>query len=331
MARVPEVLLVDQDQSARFEMKQLVRQAQLGFAGEAAFGTEAVSLASEVKPDLIICGMSEPPERALQTIEAILRSGRSFAIRSAAVAAIATVDLKRGAAGAVNVFPDATTQEMIAVLVSPFLSRQGGSEALARALSEADLSIDQAKLTHRVLSAAGRSDRALLAVLNDSIGIENEELEYDAEFVRALATEAMSKGDAARGRKVFSSKLANCTACHRVAGRGEAIGPELSKIGEIRGPADLVEAVLFPSASLARGYESFNVVTSGGQVYSGLLSRETASAIYLRTTERAEIRVNRDDIDQFAPNSTSIMPQGLDKTLSPAELRDLVAFLESLK
>ncbi len=72
MARVPEVLLVDQDQAARFEMKQLVRQAQLGFAGEAAFGTEAVSLASEVKPDLIICGMSEPPERALQTIEALL-------------------------------------------------------------------------------------------------------------------------------------------------------------------------------------------------------------------------------------------------------------------
>ncbi|MEX1193704.1 MAG: AAA family ATPase [Dehalococcoidia bacterium] len=72
MARVPDVLIVDQDLQARFEVKQLVRAAQLGFAGEAGLGTEAVSLASEVKPDVIICGMSHPPERSLRTIEALL-------------------------------------------------------------------------------------------------------------------------------------------------------------------------------------------------------------------------------------------------------------------
>ncbi|MEX0678608.1 MAG: PVC-type heme-binding CxxCH protein [Pirellulales bacterium] len=142
---------------------------------------------------------------------------------------------------------------------------------------------------------------------------------------------AVPDGDRARGEEVFFSQRSACSACHRVADRGERIGPELSKIGEIRTRRDLVEAVLFPSASLARGYESFSVATTGGQVYSGLVSRETASAVYLRTTERAEIRVDREDIDEFAPNSTSIMPQGLDKSLSPAEVRDLVAYLESLK
>src|SRR3990170_7208308 len=72
MAKVPEVLVVDQDPQARFELKQLVRQAQLGFAGEAGLGTDAVSLASDARPDVIICGMSRPPERSLQTIEALL-------------------------------------------------------------------------------------------------------------------------------------------------------------------------------------------------------------------------------------------------------------------
>lgn len=72
MARVPEVLVVDQDQQGRFEIKQLIRQGQLGFAGEAGFGTEAVSAASEIKPDIIFCGISAPPERSLQTIEALL-------------------------------------------------------------------------------------------------------------------------------------------------------------------------------------------------------------------------------------------------------------------
>lgn len=72
MAKVPEILVVDQDPQARYEVKQLVRQAQLGFAGEAGFGTDAVSLASDARPDVIICGMSRPPERSLQTIEALL-------------------------------------------------------------------------------------------------------------------------------------------------------------------------------------------------------------------------------------------------------------------
>jgi len=72
MARVPEILVVDQDPKARYEVKQLTKQAQLTIIGEAAFGTDAVSLASDLKPDVIICGMSSPPERSLQTIEALL-------------------------------------------------------------------------------------------------------------------------------------------------------------------------------------------------------------------------------------------------------------------
>ena len=72
MARVPAVLVVDEDPQARFEVKRLVQQIQLTVAGEAAFGTEAVSLASDTQPDVIICGISKPSERSLQTIEALL-------------------------------------------------------------------------------------------------------------------------------------------------------------------------------------------------------------------------------------------------------------------
>jgi pilus assembly protein CpaE len=72
MARVPEILIVDQDPQARFEVKRLVKQAGLGFSGESAFGTEAVSLASDMKPDVIFCGINQPADRSLQTIEALL-------------------------------------------------------------------------------------------------------------------------------------------------------------------------------------------------------------------------------------------------------------------
>ncbi len=142
---------------------------------------------------------------------------------------------------------------------------------------------------------------------------------------------ALQDGDTAQGEDVFFSARAACSACHRIGSRGERIGPDLSKIGEVRNRRDLLEAILFPSSSLARGYESFHVVTTDGKVQSGLLTRETAAAIFLRTTERAEVRVDREAIEELSPSRTSIMPQGLDKTISPRELGDLLAYLRSLK
>jgi putative membrane-bound dehydrogenase-like protein len=142
---------------------------------------------------------------------------------------------------------------------------------------------------------------------------------------------AVQDGEAARGEEVFFGTRAACSACHRIAGRGEKIGPDLSKIGEVRNRRDLLEAVVFPSASLARGYESLSIATKDGKVHSGLLSRETATAVYLRTIDRTEIRVERGDIDELSPSRTSIMPQGLDKALSIPELRDVIAYLETLK
>jgi pilus assembly protein CpaE len=72
MAKTPEVLIVDQNPEVRFELKRLLKRSPFVFSGEAGFGTEAVSLAAESKPDVIICGMSEPIERARQTIEGII-------------------------------------------------------------------------------------------------------------------------------------------------------------------------------------------------------------------------------------------------------------------
>ncbi|MEX2112213.1 MAG: PVC-type heme-binding CxxCH protein, partial [Pirellulales bacterium] len=118
----------------------------------------------------------------------------------------------------------------------------------------------------------------------------------DAERAALLNTleAAVDGGDAVRGEEVFFSARAACAACHRVGARGERIGPDLSKIGEVRNRRDLLEAILFPSTSLARGYESLHVVLTDGRVQSGLLSRETSQAIFLRNTERAELRVARD-------------------------------------
>jgi putative membrane-bound dehydrogenase-like protein len=141
----------------------------------------------------------------------------------------------------------------------------------------------------------------------------------------------LSRGDPEQGREVFFGNRASCSACHRIAGRGEALGPDLSQIGEVRTRRDLLEAIVFPSASFARGYESFLVITSAGKAFSGIISEQTSSAITLRTADRAELVIRREDIDELIPATVSVMPQGLDGILTTAELSDLIAYLESLQ
>ncbi|HEX3870350.1 MAG TPA: PVC-type heme-binding CxxCH protein [Pirellulales bacterium] len=138
-------------------------------------------------------------------------------------------------------------------------------------------------------------------------------------------------GNAARGKKIFFGNKATCSACHRAGKDGGAIGPELTKVGQIRSRMDLLESLLYPSASFVRGYESYQVLTAGGQSITGIVSRETPDAVYLRTAQKEEIRVARSEIEELAPSKLSIMPQGLDRLLSHDELRDVVAFLQSLK
>jgi putative heme-binding domain-containing protein len=159
-------------------------------------------------------------------------------------------------------------------------------------------------------------------------------LDVDAEKMRARLDElepVLNGGNAERGRVVFFGTIAVCSACHAVKGEGGQIGPDLSKIAVLRGKRDLLESVLFPSAGFARDYEPYTVTTRSGKVYSGILKRETADAIYLIATDRAEIRIPRTEIDAIDPAQTSIMPQGLDAQLSRLELTDLFAFLQSLR
>ena len=136
-------------------------------------------------------------------------------------------------------------------------------------------------------------------------------------------------GDPARGREVFFGQRAACSSCHRIDGEGGNIGPNLSDIGKIRTHRDLVESILYPSASFAREYEPYNILTAEGKAHSGVISRRTVQAVYLRAPDRTEIRLARADIEEIQPSNVSVMPQGLDRVLTEEELSNLVSFLSS--
>jgi putative heme-binding domain-containing protein len=158
------------------------------------------------------------------------------------------------------------------------------------------------------------------------------DVDADAQKVHLVELQPLlDGGDADRGKVIFFGGRTACSACHTVNARGGRVGPELSKIGSIRAPADLLESVVYPSATIVRGYETYLVETKKGVTVQGILARETADALYLKTAERAEIQVPRAAVESIRQSSQSLMPQGLEKQMTRDELRDLIAFLKSLK
>jgi putative heme-binding domain-containing protein len=135
-------------------------------------------------------------------------------------------------------------------------------------------------------------------------------------------------GDVSRGREVFFGAKATCSSCHTIGMVGGHVGPDLTSIGAIRSPQDLLEAIVLPSESFVPGHEVYRVETAT-DVYSGVLGGRSENAVTLIAGPNDEIRIPRDKIVRMGFASVSLMPEGFDETLTRQELVDLMIFLKA--
>ena len=142
--------------------------------------------------------------------------------------------------------------------------------------------------------------------------------------------ESIPDADADRGMQVFHSNRAACITCHKAAHVGGTVGPSLRGVGTRRSSRDLVESILFPDASLVQSYETWSIMTDDGRVYSGVIQKDTPADITLSSGPDKSYRIPRDAIESMKRAETSVMPTGLEKTVSEQDLADLVAYLKTL-
>ena len=137
-----------------------------------------------------------------------------------------------------------------------------------------------------------------------------------------------ARGDVTKGKELFFGAKTGCSSCHTIGVVGGHVGPDLTSIGAIRSPHDLLEAIVLPSESFVPGHEVYRVRTAA-EVYSGVLGKSSPDAIRLITGPGDEVRIPRKDIVKMGFAPVSLMPEGFDEVLSMKEMTDLIAYLRA--
>jgi putative heme-binding domain-containing protein len=135
----------------------------------------------------------------------------------------------------------------------------------------------------------------------------------------------INEGDIERGRILFFEK-AICYTCHTIGNEGGNFGPDLTSIQRDRSMHDLVEAVVFPSVSFVREYETYQIKTKEN-TFTGVIQEQTNDMILLGISPQESVRIRSDEIVSTEIQDVSMMPQGLDQLLTEQEMADLLAFL----
>lgn len=142
-----------------------------------------------------------------------------------------------------------------------------------------------------------------------------------ARYRKALAAPA----DPQRGRTVFTRECANC---HRLDGAGHDVGPALVTV-RARTPAEILEHILDPNREVSPHYLEYVVLQYDGAVKTGAIASETPTSITLRQPLGKQETVSRSEIETVTSSGKSLMPDGLEKKVTPDEMRDLIEFVRS--
>lgn len=136
-------------------------------------------------------------------------------------------------------------------------------------------------------------------------------------------------GDAVRGQAIFEGK-GGCLACHRAAGKGSRLGPDLSEIGSVRLASYLEQAIVKPNESTAPQNRFVHAVTKQGVVINGRRLNEDTHTVQLIDDKERLMSIFKSDLREYEVLKTSPMPSYKDK-LSSQEIADVVSYMLSLK
>jgi quinoprotein glucose dehydrogenase len=218
------------------------------------------------------------------------------------------------------------------------VERQGGFSILAR-LDHPEVDTLLASSLRRLLAGDFPSDTELdllEAARHRNSGpllqlLEQFEAGRDTEDPLAAYSETIRGGNAERGRQIFFERTeVSCVRCHKVAGVGGEVGPELTRIAQEKSREYLLEAIVAPSRTIAKNFESVVVSDVQGRIHTGIVRAEDETKLELMMADGTVVTIAQDDIEDRTVGQ-SAMPADVVKLLSKRDVRDLVEWLSQLR
>lgn len=248
---------------------------------------------------------STPPELLLEAISAFTRlddpRGAAILLEKKAWSAY-TPRVKSAAVAAVISKPSFINELFLAIEKSSIGGAELSSADRMRLISDKNVQIsDRAKLLFKELEGGDR-------------------MTVYQEYKKALTAQV----DAKLGKAVFQKA---CSACHTYQNVGGKVGPDLT--GVKNQPADaLLLHILVPNYEVLPAYQSISISTNDGRSFSGWLVSENENSLTLRTTFGTDESILRRNISSLSNSGLSLMPDGLEQSISKDEMAKLIAYLK---
>ena len=137
-----------------------------------------------------------------------------------------------------------------------------------------------------------------------------------------------SKRDFKNGRQMFGA--GSCYACHRIAGEGGAVGPDLTSVGGKFGAYDLLESIVDPGKEISDQYGSSVFSLTDGTQLNGRIMNMRNNEYWVNTDmmkPSTVTKVKAENLTSIEPSSISMMPPGLINTMDKEDILDLMAYL----
>lgn len=148
-----------------------------------------------------------------------------------------------------------------------------------------------------------------------------------SELIARYADSLRLNGNPAHGKQLY---LERCSSCHKLAGEGNPVGPDLESVRQA-GKETLLINILDPNREVAPRYVAYDVETKSGDAFTGVIANETTASVLLRGANKLELNLQRDAIIRLENSGKSLMPEGLEQDLTPQDVSDLLEYVMTAK
>ena len=249
-------------------------------------------------------------------------NGAPILIRENAVRALGQMDDPNAAEALLSRF-DQLPNDLRPMVINAMVLSRSSAKALLDTIRDKKIPLSNMNVNH-ARAIYGLNDPELSKEVAAVWGtIRTERNPQRAKLVEEYKKLFLKRGgDTVRGQKVFEGK---CAQCHTIYGRGGNIGPDITGVG--RDNLDLVLSnVLDPNLVVGAPYYVNIAKLKNGTVVSGLLVEDSPKQIVLKDPT-GTTTIPRDQLEKLSRQNISMMPEGLEGTMSKDEFCDLIAFL----